>query len=90
MLPVKNTVFRAHAANPAQVLTENIGSGNSNSNSNSPPLDAAHEARAVVESRFLSMKAHAAAIGLPTRPARILATGGGSTNQEMMQVGLAG
>lgn len=48
--------------------------------------DAAHEARAVVEGRFLSMKAHAAQLGLSTSPTRILATGGGSTSQAMMQV----
>ena len=48
--------------------------------------DAAHEVRAVVEARFLSMKAHAQKMGLPTAPARILATGGGSENAEMMQV----
>jgi len=48
--------------------------------------DAAHEARAVVEARFLSMKAHAAQLGLSTSPTRILATGGGSTSKAVMQV----
>lgn len=76
VLPVKGVIFRADGGNegPADLLP----SGQA--------FDAAHEARAVVEARFLSMKAHAAAIGLPTRPARILATGGGSTNQEIMQI----
>ena len=48
--------------------------------------NAAHEARAVVEARFLSMKAHAARLGLSTSPTRIVATGGGSTSKVMMQV----
>ena len=48
--------------------------------------DAAHEARAVIEARFLSMKAHAAQLGLSTSPTRILATGGGSTSKAVMQV----
>lgn len=47
---------------------------------------AAYEARAVVEARFLSMKAHAAQLGLSTNPTRIVATGGGSTSKVMMQV----
>jgi xylulokinase len=48
--------------------------------------DAAHEVRAVVEGRFLSMKVNAQKLGLPTAPTRILATGGGSTNEGIMQV----
>lgn len=73
VLPVKGTAFRAEASAPGQLLSTGA-------------FEPAQEARAVVEARFLSMKAHAAAIGLPTRPRRILATGGGSTNAEMMQV----
>lgn len=77
VLPVKNTTFRADyaAASASQLLPVD-----------GPAFAPAEEARAVVESRFLSMKAHAASIGLPTRPRRILATGGGSTNVEIMQV----
>lgn len=41
--------------------------------------------RAVVEGRFLSMRYHAADLGI-AKPRRILATGGGSANHEMMQV----
>jgi xylulokinase len=48
-------------------------------------FDPATEVRAVVEARFLSMRAHAAAMGI-SRPTRIVATGGGSKNAEMMQV----
>ncbi|CAM9344138.1 unnamed protein product [Scytosiphon promiscuus] len=43
------------------------------------------EARAVVEGRFLSMKAHARELGVG-QPRRILATGGGSKNAEVLQV----
>lgn len=44
----------------------------------------ATDIRAVVESRFLSMKIHAANIGL--NPTRILATGGASANRSMLQI----
>lgn len=81
VLPVKGTAFRAEAGAPGQLLPAAAGEQGQGA------FDPAHEARAVVEARFLSMKAHAGAIGLPTRPRRILATGGGSTNAEMMQVG---
>jgi len=74
VLPVKGTTFRADAQGLLLLPAD------------AEAFDPAHEARAVVEGRFLSMKAHAGAIGLPTRPRRILATGGGSTNAEMMQV----
>lgn len=38
--------------------------------------------RAVVEGRFLSMKAHARELGV-AKPERVLATGGGSNNAEV-------
>lgn len=43
---------------------------------------AAEETRAVVEGRFLSMRAHARELGVGL-PSRILATGGGSKNNEV-------
>lgn len=46
----------------------------------------AMEVRAVVESRFLSMAVHAQAVGIAFPPRRVLATGGGAQNKEMMQV----
>ncbi|CAM9333617.1 unnamed protein product [Pylaiella littoralis] len=48
-------------------------------------LTAHEEARAVVEGRFLSMKAHARELGVG-QPVRILATGGGSNNAEVLQI----
>eukprot|EP00752_Nemacystus_decipiens_P002575 g2413.t1 len=48
-------------------------------------LSGAEAARAVVEGRFLSMKAHARELGVG-RPERILATGGGSNNAEVLQI----
>lgn len=47
---------------------------------------AAKEVRGVVEGRFLSMRLHAQQLGIPA-PKRILATGGGAMNKDMMQVG---
>lgn len=49
-------------------------------------FSAQEEVRAAVEGRFLSMRVHAQALGI-SRPRRILATGGGALNKEMMQVG---
>jgi len=49
-------------------------------------LSEAHEARAVVEARFLSMRVHAGNLGLPTAPSRIIATGGGSMSTSLTQV----
>ena len=51
------------------------------------PWDLYFQVRAVVEGRFLSMRFNAAALGI-TKPRRILATGGGSANREMMQVSI--
>ncbi|CAM9776814.1 unnamed protein product [Ectocarpus sp. 8 AP-2014] len=48
-------------------------------------LSAEEEVRAVVEGRFLSMKAHARELGVE-KPERVLATGGGSNNAELLQV----
>ncbi|CBJ33890.1 conserved unknown protein [Ectocarpus siliculosus] len=48
-------------------------------------LSAEEEVRAVVEGRFLSMKAHARELGV-AKPERVLATGGGSNNAELLQV----
>ena len=45
----------------------------------------AHEARAVVEGQFLSMRAHGESIGI-TAPRRIFATGGASSNAAVLQV----
>eukprot|EP00903_Cladosiphon_okamuranus_P010615 g10038.t1 len=48
-------------------------------------LSATEEVRAVVEGRFLSMKAHARELGVG-QPERVLATGGGSNNAELLQI----
>lgn len=45
-------------------------------------LSGEEEVRAVVEGRFLSMKAHARELGVG-KPGRVLATGGGSNNAEV-------
>lgn len=45
-------------------------------------MSAEEETRAVVEGRFLSMRAHARELGVG-QPSRILATGGGSNNVEV-------
>jgi xylulokinase len=45
----------------------------------------AHEARAVVEGQFLSMRAHGESIGI-VRPRRLIATGGASANAAVLQV----
>ncbi|XP_031481897.1 xylulose kinase 2 [Nymphaea colorata] len=44
-------------------------------------FDAASEVRAIIEGQFLSMRAHAERFGMPTPPKRIIATGGASANQ---------
>lgn len=49
---------------------------------NQEDITAEEEARAVVEGRFLSMRAHARELGVG-QPSRILATGGGSKNPEV-------
>lgn len=46
-------------------------------------MSAVEEARAVVEGRFLSMRAHARELSVG-QPSRILATGGGSKNPEVV------
>jgi len=45
----------------------------------------AHEARAVVEGQFMSLRVHGESIGL-TRPRRVIATGGASANAAITQV----
>ena len=49
------------------------------------PWSPGAEARAVVESRFLSMRLHAGSVGV-TRVGRVLATGGASANAALLQV----
>jgi xylulokinase len=46
--------------------------------------DAARNCRAVVEGQMMSMRNHAAWMG--ERPTKILATGGGSSNRQMLQI----
>ena len=48
------------------------------------PEQAAHNCRAVVEGQFLSMRLNSE--WMATRPSRIVATGGGSRNRELLQV----
>lgn len=48
--------------------------------------DAASEVRALVEGQFLSMRAHAERIGMPTPPQRVIATGGGSANHHLLRL----
>ena len=45
----------------------------------------AHEARAVVEGQFLSMRAHGESIGI-VNPKRLIATGGASSNLAVLQI----
>ncbi|XP_051139330.1 xylulose kinase 2-like isoform X2 [Andrographis paniculata] len=44
-------------------------------------FDAPSEVRALIEGQLLSMRAHAARLGLPSPPRRIVATGGASANE---------
>ncbi|EFJ11671.1 hypothetical protein SELMODRAFT_125835 [Selaginella moellendorffii] len=44
------------------------------------------EVRGLVEGQFASMRAHAERIGLPMPPNRIIATGGASANQQLVQL----
>jgi len=57
--------------------------------SHDKPVDrfpsAAHEARAVVEGQFLSMRLHSQSVGLD-HAQRIIATGGASKNHPMLQI----
>ncbi|EEF52198.1 xylulose kinase 2 [Ricinus communis] len=47
-------------------------------------FDPASEVRALIEGQFLSMRAHAERFGMPTPPKRIIATGGASANQSIL------
>ncbi|KAH6796184.1 hypothetical protein C2S51_037170 [Perilla frutescens var. frutescens] len=47
-------------------------------------FDAASEVRALVEGQFLSMRAHAERFGMPSPPKRIIATGGASANDSIL------
>lgn len=47
-------------------------------------FDSASEVRALIEGQFLSMRAHAERFGMPTPPKRIIATGGASANQSIL------
>ncbi|XP_057490574.1 xylulose kinase 2-like isoform X1 [Actinidia eriantha] len=47
-------------------------------------FDPPSEIRALVEGQFLSMRGHAERFGLPSPPKRIIATGGASTNQGIL------
>ncbi|KAG8376193.1 hypothetical protein BUALT_Bualt09G0037700 [Buddleja alternifolia] len=47
-------------------------------------FDAASEVRALVEGQFLSMRAHAERFGMPSPPKRIIATGGASANNSIL------
>lgn len=42
------------------------------------------QVRAIVEGQFLSMRMHAERIGMPCPPERVIATGGGSANRQML------
>jgi len=44
------------------------------------------QVRAIVEGQFLSMRAHAERIGMPCPPERVIATGGASTNQHLLNL----
>eukprot|EP00897_Mesotaenium_endlicherianum_P008578 jgi/Mesen1/7749/ME000407S06974 len=48
--------------------------------------DAATEVRAVVEGQFMSMRAHAERMGMPSPPERIIATGGASSNLHILRL----
>ncbi|XP_047322198.1 xylulose kinase 2 [Impatiens glandulifera] len=47
-------------------------------------FDPPSEVRAIIEGQFLSMRAHAERFGMPSPPKRIIATGGASTNQSIL------
>lgn len=47
-------------------------------------FEPAQEVRAVVEGQFLSMRAHSERIGMPSPPERVIATGGGSANSQLL------
>ncbi|KDP41549.1 hypothetical protein JCGZ_15956 [Jatropha curcas] len=47
-------------------------------------FDPASEVRALIEGQFLSMRAHAERFGMPIPPKRIIATGGASANQSIL------
>ncbi|OMP06368.1 hypothetical protein CCACVL1_01605 [Corchorus capsularis] len=47
-------------------------------------FDPPSEVRAVIEGQFLSMRAHAERFGMPSPPKRIIATGGASANQSIL------
>eukprot|EP00250_Pteridium_aquilinum_P021771 c25219_g1_i1 orf=167-1741(+) len=49
-------------------------------------FDSNAEVRAVVEGQFLSMRAHSERIGMPSPPERVIATGGGSTNEQFLKM----
>jgi len=53
---------------------------------NVPEFDAPSEVRAIIEGQFLSMRAHAERIGMPTPPERLIATGGASANSQLLSV----
>lgn len=48
-------------------------------------FDPSAEVRAVVEGQFLSMRAHSERIGMPSPPERVIATGGGSANNQLLK-----
>ncbi|XP_042489524.1 xylulose kinase 2-like isoform X2 [Macadamia integrifolia] len=47
-------------------------------------FDAASEVRSIIEGQFLSMRAHAERFGMPIPPKRMIATGGASANQSIL------
>lgn len=51
-----------------------------------PHFEAAAEVRAIAEGQFLSMRAHAERIGMPCPPERVIATGGASANNHLLNL----
>uniref|UniRef100_A0A0C9RZ78 Xylulose kinase n=1 Tax=Wollemia nobilis TaxID=56998 RepID=A0A0C9RZ78_9CONI len=51
-----------------------------------PEFDAPSEVRAIMEGQFLSMRAHAERIGMPSPPERLIATGGASANTRFLSL----
>ncbi|XP_020256309.1 LOW QUALITY PROTEIN: xylulose kinase [Asparagus officinalis] len=47
-------------------------------------FDSPSEVRAIIEGQFLSMRGHAERFGMPTPPKRIIATGGASSNDSIL------
>lgn len=47
-------------------------------------FDHPSEVRAIIEGQFLSMRGHAERFGMPTPPKRIIATGGASSNESIL------